>query len=644
MFETRKHITVKDVSFDMILVEGGKFCIGDKEIELEDFYMAEIPVTQELYMAVMGLAHTGSHNMMPDNFDYLDPNRYLIGYNVLRRSETTEDYRSRLDREWREKSDREDKERDRIRKLAASLPVNNISWLECIDFINKLYSLTGLNFALPSFEQWYFAASGGVESRNYRFAGSNDANEVGHFSKLSKPVPIEGLYVMTGTREKNTKRKAASCWYEKPKHYKPNELGLYDMSGLVYEWLDTPNRIIGGCYNSDPENVSRNRNYGYTDYSSLFGLKSMDFSCSVVYTGHANPKERICPKELIGFRLILARQKKRYAIPQEPRLISVPSESERKIIKIILSNRELGAIRSVIANKFVKERTIRRDYNICAFSRFMGNIYRVFVCPQNLNGFDGHCFDNYFSRREFVLHCKQLFVKFLVSLHELGFNLIIHDELGLNLSDDSRFTTVRYDMSDYKFRLKGDIELAMSLSGTVFLTNNSNAIKVEPFQSSFGGWNGKDYIIDQSSDLIFINLVETASVKRHKDITEERLFSIGNSFKPQKRILRLSVSCFCDFNGDENDCAGVNYGDYQSKGIVRFMRESIVNDNLRIHDEDFDNSIRVNRLFCKRGKGGTYEYNYPKSEGIYAIQDERFYILPQKVYDEWKHTLKGIRQ
>lgn len=201
MFEQRKTITVNGVSFDMILVEGDKFCIGNREVELDDFYMAEIPVTQELYMAVMGPAHTGSYNMMPDNFDYLDPNRGISLIQPIYR-ESVEEHQKRLDREWREKSERESKERDRIRKLSALLPINNISWLESIEFIKKLNALTGLCFALPSFEQWYFAASGGVESKGYKFAGSDDANAVGHFHKLSKREFKPTVYVMTGECDK----------------------------------------------------------------------------------------------------------------------------------------------------------------------------------------------------------------------------------------------------------------------------------------------------------------------------------------------------------------------------------------------------------------------------------------------------------
>lgn len=65
MFERKKTITVNGVSFNMILVEGDKFHIGTEEHEVDDFYMAEFPVTQELFMAVLGTAKSGSYNMMP---------------------------------------------------------------------------------------------------------------------------------------------------------------------------------------------------------------------------------------------------------------------------------------------------------------------------------------------------------------------------------------------------------------------------------------------------------------------------------------------------------------------------------------------------------------------------------------------------
>jgi formylglycine-generating enzyme required for sulfatase activity len=90
-------------------------------------------------------------------------------------------------------------------------PVNNVTWYDCQKFVTRLSSLTGLHFALPTEAQWEFAARGGNQSKNYIYSGSNKLKEVGWFIGNSGPV-------------------------KEVKQLKPNELGLYDMSGNVYEW------------------------------------------------------------------------------------------------------------------------------------------------------------------------------------------------------------------------------------------------------------------------------------------------------------------------------------------------------------------------------------------------------------------------
>lgn len=624
MFELRKTITVNGVSFDMILVEGDKFNIGSKEIELEDYYMAEIPVTQELYMAVMKTSCTCSYNMMPENFDYLDPNKQLHIIHLVRQ-ESVEEYQKRLDREWREQSERESKERDRIHKLSKGLPVNNISWLECIEFIKKLNLLTGLNFALPSFEQWYFAAIGGIKSKGYNFAGSDDANAVGHFYKLSKKEFIPGVYVMTGECDKSKARKPASCWHESPKHYKPNELGLYDMSGLVNEWLDTPGKVIGGSFNSDPDKVSRNSKFGYCDYQMAESYL-YHTPLAPVYTEPEYPFMKYFianPGRLIGMRLILAKEQKQYAIPQRRQFISVVTDAERILIHTIFGHAKLGAVRSVVAYK-VKERTIENrllDSPHTAFSRFRGNIYNVFVCPQNLNGFVGHCFEDFTSRRKFVSYCKDIFISFLISLKEKDFNLLIQDDLGLNLDNHEYFMRVTPKSIDMGVKKNLYSYLQTALPTKQLFTTSPNI----------------------SDNMFIIEIKDTYHVARIKDLDEEWIYSVNNTPVIKKKKVRIILSCFCDFNGNANDFSGVMYSDkFQTKGIVRFMRENIIKYNQRINDEDFDNSIRVNRL-CKRNKGGLYEYEYLESLGIYVIQDERFYILPPIVYNEWEKSLKDFK-
>ena len=85
------------------------------------------------------------------------------------------------------------------------------------EFISKLCSLTGFNFSLPTSNQWEYAARGGLKSKNFKYSGSNDINEVANYKG-------------------NTRSKR--LWLGKEKA--PNELGLYDMSGSVLELTSTP--------------------------------------------------------------------------------------------------------------------------------------------------------------------------------------------------------------------------------------------------------------------------------------------------------------------------------------------------------------------------------------------------------------------
>ncbi len=181
-------VTVGSVTFTMIPVKGGTFQMGaTKEqtgearkdekpvhtVTLDNFQIGETEVSQALWREVMGS----------------NPSTYK----------------------------------------GNDLPVTNVTWEDCQEFIKKLNERTGKQFRLPTEAEWEFAARGGTASKGYMFSGSDEVRSVAWHNRDSNRDRHNGPYAI--------------------KSKDPNELGIYDMSGNVNEWCQD----WFGDYTADPQ-------------------------------------------------------------------------------------------------------------------------------------------------------------------------------------------------------------------------------------------------------------------------------------------------------------------------------------------------------------------------------------------------------
>ena len=156
-------------------------------------------------------------------------------------------------------------------------PVECVSWDDCQEFIARLNELTGLKFRLPTEAEWEYAARGGNKSQGYKYAGSNTINEVAWYCYN---VPSQS----GDTQPVATKR--------------PNELGLYDMSGNVSEWCQD----FFGSYSSEPQTNPTGPSSGY--YVVVRGGCWFFYAqnCRVSYRQNGSP---LIAADTLGFRLAL---------------------------------------------------------------------------------------------------------------------------------------------------------------------------------------------------------------------------------------------------------------------------------------------------------------------------------------------------
>jgi hypothetical protein len=111
--------------------------------------------------------------------------------------------------------------------LGDNHPVDRVSWETAQTFISTLNTLTGKTYRLPTEVEWEYAAKGGQSTQNYTYSGGNTLSALGWYTVNSGRAKHE-----VGTKA-------------------PNELGIYDMSGNVWEWCSD---WYGTPYPSDTDN------------------------------------------------------------------------------------------------------------------------------------------------------------------------------------------------------------------------------------------------------------------------------------------------------------------------------------------------------------------------------------------------------
>ena len=156
----------------------------------------------------------------------------------------------------------------------SNLPVEQVSWNDSQEFITKLNGLTGANFRLPTEAEWEYAARGGSESGGYKYSGSNSIGEVAWYTDNS------------GSKTHTVGTKS------------PNELGIYDMSGNVWEWCQDWYGSYSSGSQTNPQGPSS------TSFRVLRGGSwgGSARGCRVSIRDNIAPDYR---NDHIGFRLVL---------------------------------------------------------------------------------------------------------------------------------------------------------------------------------------------------------------------------------------------------------------------------------------------------------------------------------------------------
>jgi formylglycine-generating enzyme required for sulfatase activity len=246
---------------EMIFVEGGNFEMGTNghgyittmrngikpphEVLVDDFFIGKYPVTQSQWIAVIG----EEKNSFLKSFSNQPP----INWNKC-----------------------------------ANCPAENLSWDDAIKFIKKLNQISGKFYRLLTEAEWEYSALGGRNSKGYLYSGNNDINRVAWYS------------VNTPTMSYEFKTSLNKIQPVGRKH--PNELGIYDMSGNVFEWCSDwyDKEYYSNSPNNNPQGPVSS---GYYKIKRGGCRQSCDDTCRVKSRSYGIKNERHLTT---GFRLAIS--------------------------------------------------------------------------------------------------------------------------------------------------------------------------------------------------------------------------------------------------------------------------------------------------------------------------------------------------
>ena len=234
-FPPTKTFIVNGISFKMILVEGGSFyyglnidllkqCIENglnyKDmyplVKVDSFYIGETPVTQALWEAVM--------EERDDKIVIWDDGKVIYNPSRFKGKELPVDLGD------------------------SKVYINSYSVF--YRFVDRLNLLTSVNFRLPDNYEWEYAAKGGTKTKGYKYSGSDNLDEVAWYSGNSGKRIKRG--VISTIRGDIPREVPGMTHVVKTK--KPNELGIYDMSGNVGELVNCEHcamALRGGGWSSE---------------------------------------------------------------------------------------------------------------------------------------------------------------------------------------------------------------------------------------------------------------------------------------------------------------------------------------------------------------------------------------------------------